>query len=931
MRTLLRVVGIVLASWTVVGSPLASAQSGDQRAQGDSRVQTGAVRRSPEPSDLAKDNFDRVSASASQIRAVLAKDAGILVELKRWVAKEATDDGQVVEDASLTDDAIFDRLDHDAVFRSIATRLVQRYGYLLPAVNPDSPMAKEEELIQKERARRIVQIEAQEDAESLQRRPQKSQEERGTERASCEEHGDEAGCSERNARRKTTRGGAGQEAPSNTPGIGIPQDLPPSQIDQILRASEGRDALGSSSSGLMGPRLTLTSDDSNRRASPGSGMAGGLPSIDAAEMALRADGLDSFPLLPDRDDLASAAGAASSPSPPVVERRAPSRKDSTLEPVAIVHRPSPYADVPSLYDMYVQAASRDRKQERFGWEVFRSGTRDQDAIPMDLPVGADYVVGPGDGLAINLWGGVSQRMQRVVDREGRISLPEAGPLLVSGRTLGEVQIAVQQVLRTQFRDVSADVSLSRLRTVRIYVVGEVEQPGAYDVSSLSTPLNALVEAGGITARGSLRHLKHYRGKQLIEEVDAYDLLLHGVSADLKKLENGDSLLVPPLGEQVNVSGMVRRPAIYELRGETSLAEALSLAGGILPAAALEHVEVQRLEAHQSRTMLSLDLSPEAAPEAGVKQLDSFKIQDGDQIHIFPIAPYNDKVVYLEGHVLRPGRYAYRDGMKLTDVVASFKDLLPEPAGRYAEIVRLNPPDYRPSVEGFDLSAALNNPNAAPKLEPHDTVRIFSRYDFEPAPSVSVGGEVRAPGQYRTSGQVHVRDAIYLAGGVSQDAALDSAQLFRTQRDGTLEILSVNLGEALSGNPIENLLLEPRDRILVHRASSKVDSAYTMRLPSPFSPNRRAKYWVARLPRRGRAEPMTTTCSCFQASAGSVARQARTCLSRASSSARAASAALASNSLPRPRVNFPSSRAVTRFAASAESIRRTEALMMRRCR
>src|SRR5262249_32870249 len=143
-------------------------------------------------------------------------------------------------------------------------------------------------------------------------------------------------------------------------------------------------------------------------------------------------------------------------------------------------------------------------------------------------------------------------------------------------------------------------------------------------------------------------------------------------------------------------------------------------------------------------------------------------------------------------------------------------------GRYAEIVRLNAPDYRPSVESFDLSAALSNSEAAPKLQPLDTVRIFSRYDFEPAPTVFVGGEVRAPGQYRTSGQVHVRDAIHLAGGVSPDAALDTAQLFRTQRDGTMKILSVSLSEALAGNPIDNLLLEPRDRILVHRNSTKVD-------------------------------------------------------------------------------------------------------------
>jgi protein involved in polysaccharide export with SLBB domain len=498
--------------------------------------------------------------------------------------------------------------------------------------------------------------------------------------------------------------------------------------------------------------------------------------------------------------------------------------EKDLPPVAMVHKISPYADIPSLYDMYVQAASRDREPERFGMEMFRNGTREMDAIPMDLPVGPDYVVGPGDGLAINLWGGLSQRMIRSVDREGRITLPEAGPVLVSGRTLGEVQESVQQVLRSQFRDVSADVTLSRLRTIRVYVVGEVAEPGAYDISSLSTPLNALFAAGGITRRGSLRNLKHYRGKQLIEEVDAYDLLLRGVGSDLKRLENGDSLLVPPMGGQVTVSGMVRRPALYELRGESSLAEVLDLAGGILPAAALRHIEVQRLEAHEKRTMLTLDLSPDGSPDSVTKQLSTFKIQDGDQIHIFPIAPYNEQAIYLQGHVLRPGRYSYHDGMTLKNLITSYSDLLPEPAGNYAEIVRLNPPDFRPSVESFNLSAALASPEASPKLQPLDTVRIFSRFDFEPAPTVWVGGEVRAPGKYPTSGQVRLRDAIYLAGGVSTDAGLDTAQLFRTQSNGTLKIFSVNLGGALAGNSTDNILLEPRDRVLIHRNSAQVDPA-----------------------------------------------------------------------------------------------------------
>jgi protein involved in polysaccharide export with SLBB domain len=333
----------------------------------------------------------------------------------------------------------------------------------------------------------------------------------------------------------------------------------------------------------------------------------------------------------------------------------------------------------------------------------------------------------------------------------------------------------------------------------------------------------LFAAGGVTARGSLRALRHSRGKELVEQVDAYDLLLHGVRSDLKRLENGDTLLVPPMGPQVTVDGMVRRPAVYELRNETSLAEVLELAGGILPTAALRHIEVQRIEAHEKRTMLTLDVASTEDAQEISKQLQAFNIRDGDQVHIFPIAAHNEDAIYLQGHVLRPGRYSYKQGMKLTDLISSYSDLLPEPAPHYGEIVRLNAPDFHPSVESFDVAAALANPASAPALKPLDTVRIFSRYDFEVPPQVWVGGEVRVPGPYRTSGQAHLRDAIYLAGGITPDAALDSAQLFRTQADGTMTILSVDLHEALAGNPVDNIVLQPRDRLLVHRSLAKVEA------------------------------------------------------------------------------------------------------------
>ena len=809
----------LLLAWTLAMGPIASAEQQDtSQPPGDSNVRemrTGLEKR-PSSSDLVSENVARVAATADQILAAVNKDSGLMVELKTIYAQEAGLNGQVLEEKDLTDAAVEARLRQDLRLRMLATKLLQRYGYLLPRINPDSDLAEEHTLYLRQKAQEMQRA------------------------ATRQELGGQfplaqtAGCDPRTdlsclAAQSSTMGPASGESPNNAtprqPEGQVPQQTPDysNSSSEIRTASvpqtnnNAQTLLASAKLGDSGGPTTVN---------PPSGMTlpksvmgtGDLPIPASQSDALAALALSSGNVSPEKrgGSESSRSGGGIDVEQLVSAYRTAQPSAMDVEPVRMVHQPSPYANVPALYDLYVQAAASNRPTQRFGLDIFQRGAAKTDLLPMDLPVGPDYVVGPGDGLAIDLWGGVSQRLMRTVDREGRVSLPEAGPLLVSGKTLGDIQDQVQRILRTQFRDVSADVSLLRLRTVRVYVVGEVAAPGAYDISSLSTPLNALFTAGGVTPRGSLRQLEHYRGTQLVEKVDAYDLLLHGVRRNVQRLESGDSLRVPPLGPTVTVDGMVRRPATYEIRAEKNLEDVLDLAGGILPAAALRHIEVQRLVAHDKRTMFSLDLGEASDVEAVRQQMRHFAVQDGDQIHIFPIAPYNTGAVYLEGHVLRPGRYSYREGMKLTDVVASYKDLLPEPSGRYAEIVRLKAPDYRPVVESFDLTKALENPASAPELQPLDTVRIFGRYDFEAAPEIMVTGEVRSPGRYATSGQQHLRDVLYQAGGVSPDAWLDSAQVFRIQPDGTTKVLSVNLRNALDGNALDNLLLEPRDRVLVHR-------------------------------------------------------------------------------------------------------------------
>jgi polysaccharide biosynthesis/export protein len=810
-------------------------------------------------SELGKENLSRVAASAADIKTILVKDTGLMVELKRWVAKDATSHGQIISDADLTDDAIFDRLQSDVQFRSVATKLVQRYGYLVPQINPDSAAGKEQELLAKERAKWMAQNEEEELTKTRQRNPRKNRN-----AGYCDQQSDwqsDGQCAERKGIEEEEVPGQlrdqqqqEQENPNPPTRMG-PDESDPQNPQRnigglVERAglTQGQDEI---SDGF--PELPLGGENESV---PSLGLGKNNASGGTSLRASRDGDEEVSGVLPVAspqnrnvvDALAAYGIGASTPTPTVpnpyvMERRSinpSSTGTSSYQPMRpydrryqpkptppapeLLRTANPYKDIPSLYDMYIQAVPHPTIPKRFGAEVFENGTRDSQLIPMDVPVGPDYVVGPGDGLSIDLWGGVSQRIYRVVDREGRVSLPEVGPLLVSGKSLAEVQRTLQENLRNQFRQVSADVSLTRLRTIRVYEVGDLTSPGAYDISSLSTPLNALFVAGGPTQKGSLRIVKHYRGSQLVEVVDLYDLLLHGVKSDLQRLENGDSILVPPIGPQVTVDGMVRRPAIYELKDEKNLASVLELAGGLLPTAALRHIEVQRLVAHQNQTMLSLDI-PEVDSDSEVtKKLEAFEIHDGDRIRVFPIAPYNQDAVYLEGHVIRPGRYSYHADMRVTDMIASYKDLLPEPANQYAEIIRLNAPDFHPSVESFDLADAISNPAQAPVLHPMDTVRIFSRFDFENPPTVSVWGDVRGPGTYRTSGQIHLSDAVHLAGGIAPDAKIDDAQVFRYLPDGKMKIFSVSLNLALEGDPSANILLEPRDRLLIHRSPDAIEPA-----------------------------------------------------------------------------------------------------------
>jgi len=486
-----------------------------------------------------------------------------------------------------------------------------------------------------------------------------------------------------------------------------------------------------------------------------------------------------------------------------------------------IQRRSPYRNLPSLHDLYTQIPSAGGKLRRFGSDAFRIGTGNANQLPMDLPVGPDYVLGPGDNLIVNMWGGRSSRLRLTIDRQGQIALPEAGTITLDGLTIDRAQSAIQKALSTQFQGEHVEISLGRLRTVRIYVVGDVQRPGAYDVSSMSTPLSALYAAGGPTSHGSLRILRQYRGTHLVREIDLYDFLLRGVRSGIDRLLPGDTLLVPPVGSQVTVEGMVHRPAIYELNGEQGLDQVLDLAGGVLASANLKQINVERIEAHQRRTMFSLQL-PESM--AGMKQkLADFHMQDRDDVVISQILPYNEQSVYLEGHVFRPGKYPYREGMTVADLLHSYQDVMPEPAD-HAELIRLQAPDFRPETISLSLTDMLmgNEPIA---LRPFDLIRVFSRYEID-SPTVSIEGEVLRPGKYPMSQDMTVAGLVRMAGGFKRSAFQEEADLTSyAVMDGQKVLLNhsiVNLKKALDGDKSADAVLKPGDVVSIRQLAGWQD-------------------------------------------------------------------------------------------------------------
>jgi protein involved in polysaccharide export with SLBB domain len=466
----------------------------------------------------------------------------------------------------------------------------------------------------------------------------------------------------------------------------------------------------------------------------------------------------------------------------------------------------------------------------FGYDLF-SQVPTTFAPATDVPVPSDYVVGPGDNIVVDLFGQRTQHYSLVVDRNGAITIPDFGPIQVVGLDFNAVRAEISQRVSTQMIGVQVGVTMGQLRSIRVFVLGDVVQPGSYTVSGLSTVTNALLTSGGISTVGSLRNIEIKRSGRTVGRLDLYDLLLSGDTSGDMRLEPGDVIFVPPVGLTASIAGEIRRPAIYEMKTGGTVSELLLLSGGLSPQADPRVAKLERIDTDRERTVLDLDVT---APPVRMQSLRA-----GDVLTIPRVLDQVARSVTLEGYVLRPGAFAWRAGMRLTDLLASLDALRVNADQRYVLIRREHLPDRRIEVLSADAlrAFAARGSEADPLLESRDRVTVFSRQrdrgdelakvlqelrlqvrDNQPQPVVSISGRVRAPGQYPLEQNMTVSDLLRAGGGLDDAAFTQKAELMRYEvvngQSRQTEVIEFDLAAIMAGDIAVDRSLRPYDVLLI---------------------------------------------------------------------------------------------------------------------
>ncbi|UCD64766.1 MAG: SLBB domain-containing protein [Candidatus Zixiibacteriota bacterium] len=441
----------------------------------------------------------------------------------------------------------------------------------------------------------------------------------------------------------------------------------------------------------------------------------------------------------------------------------------------------------------------------FGMELFRGEVENE--LPIDIPSAEDYVLGPGDNLVIYLWGRVEKQYVLTIDREGKVFVPQVGEMVAWGLTLADFVEAARRQFSKAYSDFDLTVSLGKVRSIRIFIAGEVRRPGAYTVSSLTSLFNALYLAGGPNERGSMRRIKLMRNGQPKTVVDVYNLLLKGDNSADVRLQSGDVIFVPVSGARVAVRGEIKRAALYELQGDERVLDLIALAGSTTAEAHLERVMLERVSPKDEWQVLDLDLSDRQAEAP-----DNIALLDGDRVTVYSIFQAKKNIVAVFGQVKHTGYYERNDSTHVSNVLrrAQLKpyDVFFERADLFRRY-----PDRRAEVIPIDLGAVLSGDSRADVLlQDRDSLHVYSIADVQWEKHVYIEGEVNNPGRYPLYDDMAVEDLVFLAGSYKRGAYRQRVEIARLDSVGGVSVFYVDLERV---NP-RQVRLEEDDHVYVRQ-------------------------------------------------------------------------------------------------------------------
>ncbi len=466
-----------------------------------------------------------------------------------------------------------------------------------------------------------------------------------------------------------------------------------------------------------------------------------------------------------------------------------------------------------------------RALKQFGLDLFERKNLDN-RNNVNIPAPADYVVGPGDEVFVQLFGKDNMQHVLTVSREGMLSFPRIGSIAVTGMRFDQLQKDLQKRIKAQFIGVDSYITLGELRSVSVFVSGEVNQPGSYLITALSTVTQALVQTKGIKKNGSLRNIQIKRKGKLVKKIDLYDLLLNGDSSNDIRLQAGDVIHVPIVKNSVSVMGEVRRPAIYELTGTESIEEVITIAGGMLPTADSRDIKITRFISGKQLAVKDIQAA---------ERLSSIAAIPGDIIKIGKLKQPKENSIKLVGHVLKPDIFQWREGIRLTDIISSIDMLKTNADANYVLVKRYLPPDYFLQTKSTSLRKALADPAHSSNIElfPRDELlvlelnkhrvqqvqpvvaQLFAQSSAAEVNHIArIGGQVRGAGSYPLDKGMRISDLVRAGGGLLESAFILEAELSRfvvvQGKPRRIEHIKVDLKQALQGNLAANLVLQAYD-------------------------------------------------------------------------------------------------------------------------